>query len=126
MTKEDVAKKYLLHLENGETNKVVGLFTENGIVISPLYGVMPAKHFYEALATDTNTSKLIYDGLFFEKDTNRMSLLFDYQWELSNGKSVTFKVMDIIELNAEHKIEKLTIIYDTVEARTFLNDLKRD
>lgn len=126
MTKEDVAKKYLLHLENGEIDKVVGLFTENGIVISPLYGVMPAKQFYETLAVDTNSSKLTYDGLFFEKDTNRMSLLFDYQWELATGESVEFKVVDVIELDSENKIEKLTIIYDTVEARTSLNALKGD
>ncbi len=124
MTKEEVAQNYLLYLEKGEMGQVTNLFADEGIVVSPLYGTLPAKKFYETLAGDTNTSKLIYDGLFFEKDSNRMSLLFDYHWQLKNGKEVTFKVVDIIELNLENKIKKLTIIYDTVHSRAALARLK--
>ncbi len=117
ITKEEVAKKYLFYLEKSEMDRVINLFTKDGVVTSPLYGTQPAKTFYKKLADDTNSSKLKFDGLFFEENSNRISLLFDYQWELKNGKKVEFKVVDIIELNVEHKIKKLTIIYDTIHSK---------
>ena len=100
------------------------MFTDDGLVISPLYGKQPAKIFYKTLAADTNTSKVNFDGLFFEKDSNRISLLFEYLWELKDGKMIEFKVVDILEFNTENKIEKLTIIYDTVYSRKALAKLK--
>ncbi|GAA4278863.1 nuclear transport factor 2 family protein [Aquimarina mytili] len=123
MTKEEVARNYLLYLEKGEIDKIIDLFAADGIVVSPLYGTKSAKDFYEVLSTGTNTSKLQLDGLFFEKDSNRVSLLFDYHWELKHGEIVDFKVVDIIELTTENKIKKLTILYDTVRSRAALNNL---
>ena len=125
MTKEEVAQNYLSFLEKNEVDKVISLFAEDGIVESPLYGTMPASKFYKALADDTTTSKLKFDGLFLEKDSNRISLLFDFNWELKDGKRVVFKVVDIIVLNSENKIEKLTIIYDTVHSRSAIEELKK-
>jgi len=87
MIKEEVAEKYLLFLEKGEVNEVINLFTDDGIVISPLYGRLAAKDFYKALA----------------------------------DKKTVFKVVDILELSPENKIEKLTIIYDTIHSRSLLN-----
>ncbi|SHI37471.1 nuclear transport factor 2 family protein [Aquimarina spongiae] len=125
MTKEEVAHNYLDFLQNGDIDQIVELFTDNGVVVSPLYGTKPAKDFYTVLKNDTNRSILRFDGLFFEEDTNRISLLFDYYWEISNGETVQFKVVDIIELSPENKIEKLTIIYDTVHSRKAIEDIKR-
>nr|WP_235015820.1 nuclear transport factor 2 family protein [Aquimarina sp. AU58] len=125
MTKEEVAQNYLSFLEKNEVDKVVSLFADNGIVESPLYGTMPASKFYKALADDTTTSKLKFDGLFFEKNSNRISLLFDFDWELKDGKRVVFKVVDIIVLNSENEIQKLTIIYDTVHSRSAIEALKK-
>ncbi len=124
MTKEEIARNYLMYLENGDIDKVVDLFDENGIVESPLYGVLPARNFYKTLALDTNTSTLKFDGLFIEQNSNRISLLFDYDWELKDGKTVQFKVVDILELDNNNKILKLTIIYDTVHTRLALGNLK--
>lgn len=125
ITKEEVAHNYLAFLEKNEVDKVVSLFAEDGIVESPLYGIMQAKDFYKVLAEDTNASELKFDGLFFEKNTNRISLLFDFNWELKDGKKVTFKVVDIINLNSDNKIKKLTIIYDTVHSRSAIEELKK-
>ncbi|WP_282085802.1 nuclear transport factor 2 family protein [Aquimarina algiphila] len=126
MTKEQVAHDYLSFLEKGKMDKVVHLFAKNGCVESPLYGVLPAVDFYKDLANDTMASILKFDGLFFEKNTNRVSLLFEYIWKLKEGEKVQFKVVDIIELNTEFKIEKLTIIYDTVKSRAALEKLRKN
>lgn len=123
MTKKEVAENYLVFLEKGEIDKVVSLFTEDGIVDSPLYGTQSAKVFYKSLANDTNSSKLVFDGLFYEDNSSRISLLFDYIWELKSNAIVQFKVVDILELTPENKIQKLTIIYDTIHSREALKEL---
>ena len=46
MNKNQVATSYLQFLENGEIDKVIQLFDENGIVESPIYGVKKASVFY--------------------------------------------------------------------------------
>jgi len=120
MTKEEVAQKYLSFLEKGEMHNVIDLFVDEGIVESPLYGTLPATEFYNSLAEDTTSSQLHFDGLFFEKNTNRASLLFDYTWTLKNNKTVEFKVVDVLEFTSENKIKKLSIIYDTVIARSLI------
>ncbi len=123
MTRQEIAHNYLLFLEKSEIDKIIDLFAEDGIVESPLYGTLSATEFYKALANDTNASQLKFDGLFFEEDSNRMSLLFDYYWELKNGDKVKFKVVDLIELDDNNKIKKLSIIYDTVQSRKALESL---
>ncbi|MHA7059124.1 nuclear transport factor 2 family protein [Aquimarina sp. M1] len=120
MTAEEVTKKYLSFLERGEMDKVIDLFTNNGIVESPLYGVLPAAEFYNTLQEDTKSSQLHFDGLFYEKNTKRVSLLFNYEWTLKSNEKVKFKVVDILELTKKNKIQKLTIIYDTVNTRDLL------
>jgi len=120
MTKEEVAHQYLAHLQEGDMDKVISLFTKEGVVVSPIYGEMKAISFYKTLEKDTKASELHFDGLFVEKQTNRMTLLFEYRWTIKNGKTVMFKVVDVLQLDEEHKIEKLTIIYDTVDTRAAL------
>ena len=39
MKKNEIARKYLKYLEIGNTEKVIDLFNENGIVESPVYGI---------------------------------------------------------------------------------------
>lgn len=117
ISKKAIAKAYLDQLEADNLEGLLALFAENGKVVSPIYGTQDARSFYTALSKDTRDSKLYSDGLFMEPDSNRIALLFDYQWTMENGNLVKFKVVDIIELDEAHKITKLTIIYDAGEAR---------
>ncbi|CAM1369345.1 conserved hypothetical protein [Tenacibaculum litopenaei] len=112
-----VAEDYLHYLENGEVSKVIGLFSAEGMVQSPLYGLMPAKEFYTALAADTTASKLTAKGIFEKTEGKELALYFTYQWTLKSGEEVSFDVVDILEFDTRGAIKKLTIIYDTVQAR---------
>ncbi len=121
---ETIAQNYLSFLEKGDIPKILSLFTKDGTVVSPVYGTKPAREFYQHLSNDTHKSVIKFDGIFFEKEKHRIALLFDYQWVLKNHKKVAFKVMDIIDFNDNLKIEKLTIIYDTVVSRDLVKSLK--
>ncbi len=110
MTKSEIAKLYIQHLENGEIEKVIELFSKEGIVHSPLYGSMSAKDFYVALKEDTTDSKLKFKGVFEEPNSNRLALYFNYIWTLQSGKKVDFDVVDINVFNDKNKIAELKII----------------
>ncbi|GGG57373.1 hypothetical protein GCM10011414_29020 [Croceivirga lutea] len=125
MTKTTIAKAYLKHLENGDFEKVVALFNENGMVESPIYGLKKAVDFYSNLSADTSASKLHFKAIFEEKTRNHFALYFAYEWTLKNNEQVKFDVVDIIELDSDNKIAQLKIIYDTVVARGIIEKLKQ-
>jgi hypothetical protein len=123
MNKSQIAKKYLEHLEKGNIEKVINLFSNNGIVESPIYGIKKADEFYRELNNDTSNSELILKEIFEQNESNNLALYFTYKWTLKNNEKVEFDVVDIIELDSENKITKLKIIYDTVISRKLVNDL---
>ncbi|WP_417784673.1 nuclear transport factor 2 family protein [Tenacibaculum sp.] len=123
MNKGQIAKKYLEHLEKGNIEKVINLFSNNGIVESPIYGIKKADEFYRELNNDTSNSELILKGIFEQNESNNLALYFTYKWTLKNNEKVEFDVVDIIELDSENKITKLKIIYDTVISRKLVNGL---
>lgn len=123
MNTKDIANMYLKHLENGDIEKVIDLFDENGIVDSPIYGIKKASEFYRELNNDTSNSELSLKGIFEQSDSNDLALYFTYHWTLKNNEKVAFDVVDIIEFNSNHKIHKLKIIYDTVLSRKLVDSL---
>jgi hypothetical protein len=123
MNKKEIAKEYITHLENGNIAQVIALFSQNGIVDSPLYGIKKADEFYLELNSDTANSELSLLGIFEENDSNNLALYFTYKWTLKNNQIVEFDVVDIIEFDNQNRISKLKIIYDTVIARKLVGQL---
>ncbi|MEM7696455.1 MAG: nuclear transport factor 2 family protein [Pseudomonadota bacterium] len=115
MDAETLAERYLAALEAASLPDIAALFTADGVVVSPLYGTMPAADFYAALFADTNRSDTTLLRVLTGPDGSA-ALHFRYRWTLSGGKVVTFEVVDIVELEAG-RIAKLTILYDTAPLR---------
>ena len=119
-----IAKSYIEHLSNGKLEQLLSLFSENAIVVSPIYGKKNYKDFYTQLFADTNYSKLNIQGIFEDALTGNIALHFIYHWTLRNDSQVNFEVVDILEFNDDKKINALTIIYDTVKSRELVKQLK--
>ncbi|RIA09509.1 hypothetical protein OE09_1347 [Flavobacteriaceae bacterium MAR_2010_72] len=122
---QDLGKAYLSYLELNETQKIIDLFTEDGIVNSPIYGIMPASEFFNTLSTDTSNSKLKLLGIFVDPNATRIVLYFNYEWTLANQDKVKFDVVDVMTFDAENKIVSLHIIYDTVKSKGAVDKLKQ-
>ena len=125
MDNKEIAKRYLDYLEKGNMQKVISLFSETGIVDSPIYGIKKADEFYGELNDDTSNSELTLIEIFEQSDSNNLALYFTYKWTLKNSQKVEFDVVDIIELDSNNKINKLKIIYDTVLARKLVDGLEK-
>ena len=124
-TRKEIAIKYLDYLEKGDIEQTIKLFNEQGIVDSPIYGVMNADAFYRELSSDTTNSELHLKGIFEEINSNKLALYFNYKWTLKNKQKVEFDVVDIIEFDASNMISKLKIIYDTVISRALVRELEK-
>lgn len=123
MSKQEIAKAYIEFLSKGDAASIIRLFAVSGTVHSPIYGLKSAAAFYQDLFKDTSQSELVIKGIFEEADKNQLALYFEYKWILKSGKQVVFDVVDILEFDEDLKIQKLTIIYDTVRSRKLVEDL---
>ena len=119
MSTEELCKRYLAALNEGNLADVLSLFAPNAAIFSPLYGAIEAESFYRQLFADTNRSVTRLLNIFLPgADTPSVALHFHYTWTLKSGKVVQFECVDVFELTADkQKFSKLTIIYDTAPIR---------
>ena len=123
----EMIKNYLKALDDGSLDKVLSLFDANAIVVSPLYGKIPAEMFYKDLFADTNRSETELVNIFEAvDDPSAAALHFKYRWTLQNGEQVMFECVDLFQIAAEgKKFAQLTIIYDTVKVRSVFEKNRR-
>ena len=119
----EICKQYLDALNEGSLEKVLSLFDPNAVVVSPLYGEMPATTFFKVLFADTNRSETKLLNIFESISGNTsLALYFHYIWTLKSGKIIEFDCVDVFEITPDKKIfTKLKIIYDTVPIRADFN-----
>jgi hypothetical protein len=121
---KNIIEIYLKGLETGNTETITDLFSENGIIHSPLYGTLPVKKFYKDLFADTAKSVITLLNIF-ESSTNSniAAAHFKYHWTLKDGTETNFEAVDIFNFNTQGKIEEMTIIYDTAKTRSAFEKL---
>ena len=119
----DICKQYLDALNESSLEKVLSLFDPDAVVVSPLYGEMPATTFYKALFADTNRSETKLLNIFESiSGVSSLALHFHYIWTLKSGKIVEFDCIDVFQITPDKKkFTKLKIIYDTEPIRADFN-----
>lgn len=119
MPLDDLCHCYLDALNTGDLEGVRALFTPDAEIVSPLYGVRPAHHFYAELFADTSRSETTLLNVFDTSSGNRsVALHFRYVWTLASGKVVEFECVDVFELTEDRQLfTRMTIIYDTAPLR---------
>jgi hypothetical protein len=117
---DDLVAAYLRALSTADDGLAVSLFTDDGIVHSPLYGALPAGEFYSALFADTSQANLTLKAVMSGEDQVgrvTVSFWFHFDWRLPSGVAAPFDVVDVATLAPDGKIKDLHIIYDTVDVR---------
>jgi hypothetical protein len=117
---DDLVDAYLRALTTADAESAVSLFTEGGVVHSPLYGPRPAADFYPALFADTSQASLTLKGVMRGEDLTGAAIVsfwFHFDWRLASGAAAPFDVVDVATLSGEGRIKDLHIVYDTVDVR---------
>jgi hypothetical protein len=125
MQREKIIRRYIKELSDGNTKDIINLFSDDAEVISPVYGTMKAKDFYVLLAEDTSSSEIkllqIYQSSSDNNEGHECAAYFNYKWTLSDGKLITFDVVDIFTFNTDNIITELRIIYDASVSKAYIN-----
>lgn len=106
---------YLAALASAESEAVLALFADDGVVSSPLYGDLPASEFYPLLFADTAQSVLTLRKTLHDLDGTESTIAFwfDFAWTLADGTPAPFTAVDVAELDDTGRITHLHIVYDT-------------
>jgi len=107
---------YLRALGTRDADLAISLFAPDGVVDSPLYGLLPAREFYPALFEDTAASVVTLRKPMVSDDFSTIAFWFDFDWVLADGSPAPFTVVDIAELR-DGLITALRIVYDTYPLR---------
>jgi hypothetical protein len=117
---KDLVAAYLRALTTADADLAVSLFTDDGVVHSPLYGPRPAADFYPVLFADTSQANLTLKSVMSGEDqagATTVSSWFHFDWRLPSGAAAPFDVVDVATLASDGRIQDLHIIYDTVDVR---------
>lgn len=119
MQPAQLSHRHLEALEAGDLAGVLALFAPDATVVSPLYGTLPATEFYPLLLADTGQSRLTLRTTMTGEVDGRtvVSLWFDFDWTLASGEPAPLTVVDVAELDADGRIDRLHIVYDTAPIR---------
>lgn len=136
MKPTEVAEKYLDCLRAGDLDGMDELFSEDALVHSPLYGEREARAFFRDLFSVTGRSEIeLMDVFRHASRDDLVAARFRYRWTLSDGEVTDFECVDVFELELGERrakwrlfgggedrgtveIKRLTIIYDTRDARS--------
>ncbi|HEX7650403.1 MAG TPA: nuclear transport factor 2 family protein [Noviherbaspirillum sp.] len=94
---------------------IVSLFAPEGRVRSPFLGEMEAAPFFERLGTASEKNVITPIDIFTSStEKNQAVAYFQYDWTVTDGTLITFKVMDLFRFKpGTDKVEYLDLIYDT-------------
>ena len=109
-------------MTKGDIEAIIGLFADDGYVVSPFLGTVLARPFFEKLGNASSNSVLtVYDVLIGE-DGNTSAGHFRYDWTLADGSDLVFEGIDYFTFDDDLKFKSMKIYYDTHPLRTAVGD----
>lgn len=120
MDAAELVATYLRAVSTADVDLAVSLFTDDAVVHSPLYGPTAPRTFYPALFAETSAAHLTLLATMQGHDqqgATMISFFFHFDWRLPSGVAAPFDVVDVARLAADGRIDRLHLIYDTVDVR---------
>ena len=110
---KETINAYLRALGAGEYPDITALFSDDAVVISPLYGEMNAAAFFRKLLADTDHAVITPLRVYTDEEDRSGAAFFLYEWVMNDGRHISFEVVDLFNFDEKGKIAELRIIYDT-------------
>ncbi|PSL21886.1 nuclear transport factor 2 family protein [Shimia abyssi] len=117
-----ILQRYFQALTDGDTDTILSLFAPSGEVMSPFLGVMAAAPFFAKLAEASNGSVLTVLDILHSSIGKTAAARFRYDWTLKDGSAVHFEGVDHFTFDAEDRITRMNIYYDTHPLRVEVGD----
>lgn len=124
-TRVEIVRSYFEHLTASDTEAIVGLFADDGFVVSPVLGTMAAADFYRTLDDASSCNVLTVHGVMSSDDDRFHAAHFTYDWTLAAGDEIRFEGVDMFEFDDADRIVSMKIFYDTHPTRSEVGDKYR-
>jgi len=121
-TRTDIVQSYFVSLTASDISAIVSLFADDGFVVSPVLGTMPARNFYQALDEASAQNVLTVHQTMSSSDDRFHTAHFTYDWTLSDGSQTQFEGIDMFEFDDDDRISSMKIFYDTYPTRQEVGD----
>ncbi len=110
-----ILQSYMLALGASDYATIKSLFAPDGRVLSPFLGDMPAGPFFDRLAGASAKNVITPIDIFVSStQQNHATAYFRYDWTVTDGTLITFKVMDLFTFEPDtDKVVHLDLVYDT-------------
>lgn len=107
-------ERYVRRLDAGDVPGVLELFSEDGVVSSPMQGKIPAREFYPELAATLQRATITAQEVFVSTDDScRAAVRFHYDWTAAAENPPNFDCIDVITVDNAGLIAELRFVYDT-------------
>ncbi len=119
-----VLETYMKALGQSDYATIKGLFASSGRVRSPFLGEMQSGPFFDRLAGASAANVITPIDIFLSNsERNHATAYFQYDWTVTDGTLITFKVMDLFTFETgSHEVTYLDLIYDTHPIRATSGD----
>jgi hypothetical protein len=118
---DELVATYLQALATADAALAISLFTDDATIHSPLYGPTAPRTFHPTLFADTSAAELTLLATMRGHDHDGgaavVSFYFHFDWRLPSGAAAPFDVVDVARLAPDGRIDRLHLIYDTIDVR---------
>lgn len=109
---ETTIRRYLHAMAANDLPGVVACFTPDALIVSPVYGEVPMRPFYEKLFADTLRATVTIRDLYRSAQRpDRWIAHFGYVWVRRDQADMNTELIDLFELDRSgDRITKLQIV----------------
>ncbi len=115
-------RAYFAALTAGDMDRVIALFADDGAVVSPFLGTLPARAFFEKLGKASAQSSLTVHDVLIGTAGETGAAHFRYDWTLADGSKISFEGVDHFTFAPDLRFRMMRIYYDTHPLRQEVGD----
>ncbi|MDA4846066.1 nuclear transport factor 2 family protein [Hoeflea poritis] len=115
-------RQYFERMTAGDIEGIIGMFADDGFVVSPFLGTVPTRPFFEKLGNASSNSVLTVHDVLIGEDGSTGAGHFRYDWTLADGSQLTFEGVDHFTFDDDRKFKSMKIYYDTHPLRREVGD----
>jgi ketosteroid isomerase-like protein len=111
-------QRYLQAVQLHDYDEVIACFTDDAVVVHPIFGRQPAAGFFQTLFAETAADKLTVKTIFHGADNPATAaVLFFDEWRSADGTEFKNDIVLIFDFDRDDRVRNLTVVFDTFPVR---------
>ncbi|QIK77891.1 nuclear transport factor 2 family protein [Sphingomonas piscis] len=108
--------RYIASLNTADVEGAMSLFTQDAVVVSPLYGENPVRNYLERLLVDSRKAGATCKRSFMSND-GAIAFHLTCRWTFATGREYVFDRVDLFDGFVDGRAGRLSLLYDSAPFR---------